>query len=205
MTSAGDAAARAAGEGQRAIHSRHTGSTRATGVCCSMTSLTSTAQASTPGRRQGRSRAAVAYQSTTRSPVAGSPVATLFTGVQCAVRPRRRAGPVPAGPPTSVPTVLHPVGELRPAVYWRRRLLVLLLLVAVLGGGGWLGWAAATGRLGAGAAGEAAAAPVAEPAPGRGLPSLASVQTPPGATTTALPPAPVGPAPRAGAARTPAL
>ena len=129
--------------GQRAIHSRQTGSTRATGVCCSITSLTSTAQASTPGRRHGRSRAAVAYQSTIASP---------------ASRGRRRAGggaghgiPVcraggaacRAGPGRSRPLafagVLHPVGTLPAAVYWRRRLVVLVLLLAVLGGGAWLG------------------------------------------------------------------
>jgi hypothetical protein len=96
--------------------------------------------------------------------------------------------------------VLHPVGELPAAVYWRRRLLVLLLLVAVLGGGGWVGWSAATGRLGgSGTAGTSAAAPtVAEPALARVLPSLASVQTPTAATTTAAPQVPVAPAPTAG-------
>jgi hypothetical protein len=33
--------------------------------------------------------------------------------------------------------VLHPVGNLPAAVYWRRRALVLALLLSVLGGGGW--------------------------------------------------------------------
>ena len=90
------AAARAAGSGQRASHSRQTGSTRATGVCCSITSLTSTAHASTPGARHGRSRAAEAYQSTITSPVsdpAGAPTST-----QCAASRARRAGPGPAAP-----------------------------------------------------------------------------------------------------------
>src|SRR3712207_8357333 len=41
---------------------------RATGVCCSMTSLTRTAHGSTSGRRHGRSRAADANQSTSVSP-----------------------------------------------------------------------------------------------------------------------------------------
>src|SRR3954452_14011360 len=96
MTSAGVAVARSAGDGQRAIQSRQTGSTRATGVCCSMTSLTSTAQASTSGRRHGRSRAAVAYQSTRTSPTAGADpesvaVPTLVTGAQSAVLMTRRA------------------------------------------------------------------------------------------------------------------
>jgi hypothetical protein len=35
--------------------------------------------------------------------------------------------------------VLHPVGPLAAAVYWRRRVLVLTLVVGVLGGSGWLG------------------------------------------------------------------
>src|SRR6059036_2584552 len=47
---------------------------------------------------------------------------------------------------TSVRGVLHPVGRLPAAVYWRRRLMVLVLLLAVLGGGGWLGFVALTGR-----------------------------------------------------------
>src|SRR5215217_949694 len=94
MTSAGATAAKAAGVGQRAIHSRQTGSTRATGVCWSITSLTRTAHASTPGRRQGRSRAAVAYQSTIASPAAVSVAAAggVLTGDQSAVPPARRAG-----------------------------------------------------------------------------------------------------------------
>jgi hypothetical protein len=36
--------------------------------------------------------------------------------------------------------VLHPVGKLPAAVYWRRRLMVLVLLLAVLGGLGWGGF-----------------------------------------------------------------
>src|SRR3954451_19170616 len=91
MTSAGDAAARAAGVGQRVSHALQTGSTQATGVCCSMTSLTSTAQASTPGRRQGRSRAAPAYQSTIVSPVSGAGDGGVLTGTQSAVPEERRA------------------------------------------------------------------------------------------------------------------
>src|SRR3954463_7699917 len=89
MTSAGVSAASAAGVGQRAIHSRQTGSTRATGVCWSITSDTSTAQASTSGRRHGRSGAAVTYQSTMVSPVLE--VAVLTT-VQSAAGGQRRAG-----------------------------------------------------------------------------------------------------------------
>src|SRR3954466_11055068 len=135
MTSAGACAASAAGVGQRAIHSRQTGSTRATGVCWSITSDTSTAQAATSGPRHGRSRAAVPYQSTIASPV--SVVAGLTTD-QSAARGQRRAGAVGHRAPVSVPAVLHPVGPLPAAVYWRRRVLVLTLLLSVLGGGGWL-------------------------------------------------------------------
>jgi hypothetical protein len=36
--------------------------------------------------------------------------------------------------------VLHPVGPLPAAVYWRRRALVLTLLLSLLGGGGWAGY-----------------------------------------------------------------
>src|SRR3954462_3752981 len=100
MTSAGVAAARSPGVGQWTIQSRQIRSTRATGVCCSMTSLTSTAHAPTPGWRQGRSRAAVAYQSTITSPTAraaagagpgGIGTGERVTGVQSAVLPARRA------------------------------------------------------------------------------------------------------------------
>src|SRR5215211_6490744 len=124
MTSAGETRARSAGVGHRASQSRQTGSTRATGVCCSITSLTSTAQASTPGRRHGRSRAAPAYQSTIASP---------------ATRPAPE-------PPDSVPGVLHPVGKLPAAVYWRRRALLLTLVLALLGGGAWLAVTLVAGR-----------------------------------------------------------
>ena len=60
-------AASAAGVGHRAIHLRYSGSTRATGVCCSIISLTSTDQGVAPGARQGRSRAWRAYQASTGS------------------------------------------------------------------------------------------------------------------------------------------
>ena len=49
------AAARAAGVGQHSIHSRHRGSTREAGVCCSMISLTRTPQGVVDGSRHGRS------------------------------------------------------------------------------------------------------------------------------------------------------
>ncbi|MGY1820619.1 MucR family transcriptional regulator [Geodermatophilus sp. SYSU D00079] len=79
--------------------------------------------------------------------------------------------------------MLHPVGPLPAAVYWRRRLLVLALFVAVLGGGGWLVVAAASGgSRGATAAstptGTTPAEPTDPPALEQVVPSLASVQTP---------------------------
>jgi hypothetical protein len=80
----------------------------------------------------------------------------------------------------TVRAVLHPVGPLPAAVYWRRRAMVLTLLVSVLGGGGWLGYAVVTGR-GWPATTPAAAtssAPVGTPALERVVPSLAGVQVP---------------------------
>src|SRR5690606_24393506 len=71
-TSATPAAAVADGVGQRVTHSVQTGATRATGVCCSITSLTRICQGVTPGRRQGRSRRACSYQPR-------SSVARIFT------------------------------------------------------------------------------------------------------------------------------
>ena len=59
--------ARAAGVGQRSSHAACTGSTRATGVCWSISSLTMTDHAVASGRRQGRSRACSSYQSSTAS------------------------------------------------------------------------------------------------------------------------------------------
>ncbi|MGY1635731.1 MucR family transcriptional regulator [Geodermatophilus sp. SYSU D00742] len=91
--------------------------------------------------------------------------------------------------------MLHPVGPLPSAVYWRRRLLVLALVVAVLGGGGWLVVAAATGESGSASAaatptGTTPAEPTDPPALEQVVPSLASVQTP-----TPPPPVPESPAP----------
>ena len=59
---AGESAASAAGVGQRLSHASYGPRTLGTGVCWSITSLTSTAQPSTPGRRHGRSRAFAEYQ-----------------------------------------------------------------------------------------------------------------------------------------------
>lgn len=75
--------------------------------------------------------------------------------------------------------MLHPVGRLPAAVYWRRRVVVLLLLLALLGG---LGWLVATllGRPdGAGAAAaDSSRTPVRTPALERVLPSVAAVELP---------------------------
>jgi hypothetical protein len=67
VQSPGAAAARAGGVGHRASQAACAGSTRATGVCCSMISLTSTDHGDASGRRQGRSRACAAYQRSTGS------------------------------------------------------------------------------------------------------------------------------------------
>lgn len=69
--------------------------------------------------------------------------------------------------------MLHPVGPLPAAVYWRRRVLVLLLAGAVVGGGGWLATTAIDWR-----PGPAEASSGGSPARGQVLPSLAGAQAP---------------------------
>jgi hypothetical protein len=104
--------------------------------------------------------------------------------------------------------VLHPVGPLPAAVYWRRRLLLLGLVLAVLGGGGWLTIAALGGRAGADpvvAASTRDADPiVAPPSLEQVVPSLASVQVPtvgpspepaPETPAPSVEPVPAGPVP----------
>ena len=99
--------------------------------------------------------------------------------------------------------MLHPVGPLPTAVYWRRRLLVLVGTLGVLGGGGWLGVAVATGDPGGSnpASGAVAAAGATRDAPTPALeqvlPSLAAVQVPTAVPTTSAP-APVTSAAPAG-------
>lgn len=87
----------------------------------------------------------------------------------------RRPGPEP---PDSVPRVLHPVGKLPAAVYWRRRLLLLTLLLAVLGGAAWLGVTLLAGRDNAGSASSATGSARPVPALERVVPSLSAVATP---------------------------
>ena len=92
--------------------------------------------------------------------------------------------------------MLHPVGKLPAAVYWRRRVLVLAVLLAVVGGAAWLGSTLLTGRDSAGGASSATASrPV--PALERVVPSLRAVATPtppllPSAAAASAP-APAGP------------
>jgi hypothetical protein len=91
---------------------------------------------------------------------------------------------VPRGPalrgPASVLRVLHPVGKLPAAVYWRRRLLVLGLVLTVLGAAGWLGVTLLAGR-GSSSASTASTSQSREaqvPALERVVPSLSAVATP---------------------------
>jgi hypothetical protein len=119
----------------------------------------------------------VPYQSTIASPVS---VVAVLTTDQSAARRQRRAGAAGRRAAVSVAAVLHPVGPLPAAVYWRRRVLVLTLLLSVLGGGGWVGYAVATGRFDDGTTTAAATSsvPPATPALERVVPALAGVQVP---------------------------
>jgi len=83
--------------------------------------------------------------------------------------------------------VLHPVGPLPAAVYWRRRLLALGCAVGVVGGGGWLGAAVVSGGPDdaltvAAPSGDAARTP---PGLEQVVPSLAAVQVPTAAPSPA--------------------
>lgn len=75
--------------------------------------------------------------------------------------------------------VLHPVGPLPAAVYWRRRALVLLLLLSLVGGGGWLA-VVGVGRWRASTATDPAAATrtLSTPALEQVLPSLPAARPP---------------------------
>jgi hypothetical protein len=105
--------------------------------------------------------------------------------------------------------VLHPVGKLPAAVYWRRRLVLVVVLLGILGGGGWFGYALVSRHLAsasAAAATTSAAVPTETPALERVVPSLVSVRTPsapPTAVAKRLPP--VAPSPKAGGPCTDAM
>lgn len=111
-------------------------------------------------------------------------------------------GPGSAGA-TTVPDVLHPVGDLPAAVYWRRRLIALTLLLAVLAGVGWLGYVLMTRQSGdtaSAAASTTSRSPARLPALERVVPSVSSVSAPtppvllPAETTPPIP-VPAGPVP----------
>jgi hypothetical protein len=93
--------------------------------------------------------------------------------------------------------VLHPVGKLPAAVYWRRRLTVLALVLVVLGGAGWLGVVLLTGGDAGGTTAAAAAGSARPSAPlpalERVVPSLSSVSTPTPPAARAAEPVPVTP------------
>ena len=80
-------------------------------------------------------------------------------------------------PPASVLRVLHPVGKLPAAVYWRRRAVLLVVLLAVLGGGAWLALTLLSAR---DTASGASSAPASRPVPAleQVVPSLEAVATP---------------------------
>lgn len=74
----GEASARSVGVGQRSSQVSSSGITRATGVCCSMNSLTRVPHAPNPGRRQGRSRAVARYQGTRASDRSFARILTVY-------------------------------------------------------------------------------------------------------------------------------
>jgi hypothetical protein len=121
------------------------------------------------------------------------------------VRPAVWRGEASEQPLTvSVLGVLHPVGPLPAAVYWRRRGLLLGLVLAVLAGGGWLVVAALTGGAdgAVAAAGGAGPARAATPSLEQVVPSLAAVQmptvSPTAAPTSAAETSPAAPVPEDG-------
>jgi hypothetical protein len=105
--------------------------------------------------------------------------------------------------------VLHPVGNLPAAVYWRRRLVLLVVLLAVLGGGGWFGYVLVSRHLAnasAAAATASATRSTGTPALEQVVPTVASLRTPSAPPTTAAShlPAPA-PAPKPGGRCTDAM
>ena len=83
--------------------------------------------------------------------------------------------------------MLHPVGPLPAAVYWRRRLVVLALLLAVLAGLAWLTVSLLAGRSESGSASVSGTAQPSElPALERVVPPVSTFRAP--GTTTVTPP-----------------
>ncbi|MCF6506209.1 MucR family transcriptional regulator [Blastococcus sp. MG754426] len=92
--------------------------------------------------------------------------------------------------------MLHPVGPLPAAVYWRRRLTVLVLLLAVLAGLAWLVTSLlAGGGSGSAAAPGTAAEPTEPPALEQVVPAVSGVRTPGTTAPPSEPPVPAGPTP----------
>ena len=101
-------------------------------------------------------------------------------------------------PATTVPGVLHPVGKLPAAVYWRRRLVLLGVLVVLCGGGGVAGYLVLTRTASAATGAAATTRPPGTPALERVVPPFAGLLTPsPIASTipSVGPPTPAGPTP----------
>ena len=80
--------------------------------------------------------------------------------------------------PTTVSRVLHPVGDLPSAVYWRRRLVVLAVLLVILGGIGWLGLALVRADGGETTNASSSRSSARPPALERVVPSASAVSTP---------------------------
>lgn len=135
MASDGESAANAAGVGHRSIQARHTGSTRPTGVCCSITSETRTPQG-VGEVRHGNGRRCRSNQARM-----GSCKASMEYMVERCCHERRRRVEVHglqqgASYPGSVDSLMKPIGPEPAGVYWRRRAVVvgavLLVLFAVI-------------------------------------------------------------------------
>ena len=90
--------------------------------------------------------------------------------------------------------MLHPVGDLPAAVYWRRRLMVLAVLLAVLGGIGWLGLALVRADGGETTAASSSRSPTRPPALERVVPSVSAVSTPTPPVPAEVTPSAVSPA-----------
>ncbi|CCG01554.1 hypothetical protein [Blastococcus saxobsidens] len=86
--------------------------------------------------------------------------------------------------------MLHPVGPLPAAVYWRRRLTVLVVLLLVLGGVSWLTVSLVAGSGAGAAAASGTAAPAEVPALERVVPTVSELRTPATAPVSAPAPAP---------------